>query len=380
MAANVSLFDVLAAPQISGMIQLTKTGIPNPFTGTQFVAWDGALKDKTSEKDYGIYFAVHGTRTTAKIAAYGSPSQTRQLKGVIEVPVKLLHTVENIMMDMNNFMAIIKKESMGSNLIVDQKGEQEIARQVGEAKQNLDNLRIAALAFCLFQGNIWADAGGNLLPSATNAKTTIPFLVPAGNQNQLNWDGNGNIIDVSWDNPAADIDLQIQTLHEVAVRASGYPIAHAFYGRKIAKWLTDNSKLSSYFVRSEGESGANNQFLRTADIPNPLLGLQWHRAYQTFYEDASGNYQSIIPDNAVVFTPEPSRDWLGWMDGTVPCPGSVQVSSDPMETLRNVVLQSGMFGYAQLMTDPVMLKFVYGDTFLPVLKVPKAIWQATVQF
>jgi hypothetical protein len=39
-----------------------------------------------------------------------------------------------------------------------------------------------------------------------------------------------------------------------------------------------------------------------------------------------------------------------------------------------------MFSYAQVTSDPVTVKHVAGDTFLPVLKVPKAIFIATVKF
>ena len=37
-----------------------------------------------------------------------------------------------------------------------------------------------------------------------------------------------------------------------------------------------------------------------------------------------------------------------------------------------------MFSYATVKDDPVTIKQVGGDTFLPALKVPAAIWQADV--
>jgi hypothetical protein len=42
--------------------------------------------------------------------------------------------------------------------------------------------------------------------------------------------------------------------------------------------------------------------------------------------------------------------------------------------------QAGMFAYGLASADPPSAKIVYGDTFLPVLKVPSAIFVATVKF
>ncbi len=39
-----------------------------------------------------------------------------------------------------------------------------------------------------------------------------------------------------------------------------------------------------------------------------------------------------------------------------------------------------MFAYGVVNVDPVTIKRVAGDTFLPVLKVPKAVFAATVKF
>jgi len=40
--------------------------------------------------------------------------------------------------------------------------------------------------------------------------------------------------------------------------------------------------------------------------------------------------------------------------------------------------QAGMFSYAEMLTDPPSIKMVAGDTFLPVIKVPKAVFIADV--
>ena len=184
---------------------------------------------------------------------------------------------------------------------------------------------------------------------------------------------------MSWDNAAADIDTQLLKLRQIAGRLSGYPLKYAFYGKNVPGYLTGNAKLQNYFVRSAGDT---NQYLSTADIPSPLLGLTWLPAYDAFFEDATGTLQNLVGDDQVVFTPDPTPDWIGWLEGTYPVPTSVgNVGTDAADTLRSsVTTAAGMFAYGVLSTDPVTIKMVAGDTFLPVLKVPKAVFQATVKF
>jgi hypothetical protein len=110
--------------------------------------------------------------------------------------------------------------------------------------------------------------------------------------------------------------------------------------------------------------------------------MTWVPAYDAFFEDQNGVLQSLVGDDQVVFTPEPTPDWIGWLEGTYPVPTGVgTVSTDGATALRNsVTTAAGMFAYGLISTDPVTIKMVAGDTFLPVLKVPKAIFQATVKF
>jgi hypothetical protein len=327
--ANVTLQDVLGGPNLCGVIRGTATGIPNVFPDKFYQV------DKTVDRDSGEYHRVSGTRTVARIAAYGSPSQQRNLRGIDAVPVKLIHTVESFLLPTADYLNLVQVDDLSKQ----KRGIEEVTRQVREFRKNFDNLRVAALT-------------------------------------QLE---GANVLDVTWDNAAANIDKQILKLRQVATRLTGYPIRYAFYGRNVPSYLTSNTKLQNYFVRSAGDT---TQYLSTADIPSPLLGLTWLPAYEAFFEDATGTLQPLCGDDQVVFTPEPSTDWIGWLEGTYPVPTSVgTVAVDAADALRgSVTTAAGMFAYGVVNTDPVTVKMVAGDTFLPVLKVPKAIFIATVKF
>jgi len=82
-----------------------------------------------------------------------------------------------------------------------------------------------------------------------------------------------------------------------------------------------------------------------------------------------------------VFTPDPSPEWWEVIQGTYPIPSDIgNVSNDAMASLRNVSVEPGMFSYAHVLSDPVTIKHLAGDTFLPVIKVPNAVVIATVHW
>ncbi len=367
--ATVTLQDVLGGPNLCGVIQGTTTGIANAFPPGFYQV------DKTVDRDTGQYTRVTGTRTVARMAAYGSPSQQRNLKGVEAVPVKLIHTVESILLPTADYMNLLDYDDASAQ----QRGIQEVTRQVRSFRANFDNLRVAALTSMLFQGAIYSDGHGNLLPNATGAKTSVTFNVPAGNMGQLDPLGTGQILTSSWDDTSADVDAQLLTLRQLAARLSGYPLRYAFYGKNVPAYLTNNVKLQNYFVRDAGDTAS---YLSSAEVPSPLLGFTWRPAHDAFFEDANGVLQPLVGDDQVAFTPDPTPDWIGWLEGTYPVPTSVgTVSGDAAQTLRSsVTTAAGLFAYGVLSTDPVTVKMVAGDTFLPVLKVPKAIFIATVKF
>src|SRR5262249_15760083 len=157
------------------------------------------------------------------------PSLARQLRNVEEVPFKLVHVAENVNFPMHQFRNLIDKGSLN----IDEKGIREITRQVREARKNVDNLRVAALTHVLFTGQIYFDRQGNVLTASSGAKTTVDFAVPSGNKNQLNWDGNGNLLSAGWQTAATDIATQLINLRRAAERLTGYELRHAFYGRNV---------------------------------------------------------------------------------------------------------------------------------------------------
>jgi hypothetical protein len=371
MGSYVALSDVLGAPQLCGLIQETTSGIPDVFP-TGF--WP---QGKTVNKDTGTYVRVRGQRKNAKITKYGGAAQERQMQNIEDVPFMCIHTVESIELPAAEFRGLIKKTSDGSDLMIDEKGADEIARQIREAAMACRNLRTSAKTSAFFQGAIWWDNKGNLLPSSSGAVTTASFGVPAGNQGQLNVFGTGNIISSPWQVATTNIEIQIIAIQQAAIRLTGYPIKYAFYGKNIPSYLVENNTLQNFFSRGQVP---NAQYLTTGAIPNPLLGLTWVPAYESFFEDPTGNLVSVVGDNQVIFTPAPSSDWHEVPQGMYDIPGDDMLGKTGLDLLAGLEVAEGMFMYSNLELNPIRIQLIYGDTFLPILKNPLAIFQATVFF
>lgn len=356
------LQQILGAKNLTGVIQGIKPGIPKDLLPP---AW--FRRTRTVEGDYGTYTKVEGTRKTARIAQYGSASRRRQLKGVSEVPIKLLHTIENIahtpatLMNLTNYASETKQKL----------GMQEVTRRTGEFKDLFVNLRYACVYSLLAHGAIYFDGDGDLLHSSASAVTTVDFAVPAGNKDQLDVLGDGAIINASWATAGTAIHKQIKALKKAARKLTGYPIRNAFYGGNILDYFLGNTKLKEIINRAPNLQSA----FAGGEIADGFLGLHWAPIDEAFYVDADDTKRDFFGDDTVIFSPDVDPTWYDFIEGTYPIPTDIGgVTKDSISAMKAIEIATGMFSYATVESDPAGIKQVAGDTFLPVLKVPGAIF------
>jgi hypothetical protein len=354
-----SISQILSYTTLTGSIQATTSGIPNPFPPAFFKS----TKKVTGNR--GRYTRFTGERRTARSTKYGAPARNRGLRDVGEVDVKLLHTFESQTMD-----PLVMKQLRSKDSYELDKGLNEVSRQVTEFKRLFDNLRVAAVAQVLRNGILYFDGDGNLLPSSSGAVDSHSFQMSANNQNQLN-----SIITASWALNTTDIPLQLRNLKKRSRRLTGYPLKYAFYGESIPSYLTANDYVLDYLARNPTMQA---KWLDSAEIPDGLFGFTWVPAYEAFYEDADGTNQDLWNGDSVVFTPEVSDDWWEFLEGSFEVPTTVNVMTDAEAAMRSLATQHGMFGYGVVTHNPPTVCGYYGDTFIPALKVPDAIFQADV--
>lgn len=362
---SYALEKVLGHTPLTEALRTHVNGIPNQLPDTLFSVKERFLGDK------GRFRELTGERRTAKRTHYGSPAIKRNLRDVGDRDVRMWHNFEEIEIDILMLQKLQSVDKYEQDM-----GKSWLADQLEQAAMRLQNNRVAAVTSVLRYGAIYWDSDGNLLPSSSGADTnlTVSFNVPANNQNQLN-----GIISASWALNNTDIPTQILSLKAQAAKDTGYQLTTAFYGKNIPSYLFKNDFMQSYLSRN---TGFNDQYMRTAEIPDGLLGFKWIPVYEMFFEDNDGTNQSLWGDDLVVFTPDVmDEQYMKWwmpMEGSFQVPRSLSIPRDVSNILSNFETVHGIFSYAEMITNPPSAVGRYGDTFLPALRNPSVIYQADV--
>lgn len=345
---------------LTGMIQRIKTGIPDYLPA----AFQNIKKQVLGNS--GRYTQTFGTRKVARRAEYGAAAVKQTLLGVEIKDVKLLHAFEHIEMDPLTLQTLRAYDSYD----VQKMGIDEVNRQQAEFKQRFDNLRLATTYSMLSLGAIHFSAAGNLLPSSSGAQVTVDFAIPANNQSQLN-----GIITASWANANTDIPSHLRSLKVRAQQLTGYPVKYAFYGKNIPSYLTQNNYVLDYLSRNPPVA---QKFLDQAELPDNLFGYTWVPVYSAFFEDADGTNQTFFGDDKVVFTPEINSDVYELIEGSYQVPSSFNAVSNMSSALGTLKTVHGQFSYAVPIHNPPTAQMFYGDTYLPVWKIPDTMFIADV--
>ena len=360
-----TLQQIIGGRNLTGLIQGVRPGIPKDVLPATL--FSGASR-KQVKGNTASYYRVNGTRKTARLAAYGGPSQARTLEGVSEQPVVLLHTFEHVNHAMTTLTNI---ESTDGN--VQKLGQQEVDRQTAEFGDVFDNLRAASVMSAFGKGAVHFDGDGNLLPTSSGASVTVDFAIPAGNKDQLDVFGTGAIIGASWATAGTKIITDLMEIHQAAIRKTGYRLRHAIYGKNILDYLLTNTQAKELINRNQNFQSAAAGGM----IPQGFGDLTWWPGYQSmFFEDQNGTFQSVIGDDDIVFFPEPDSTWYELLEGTFPVPQNINITPSGGASVGNFSEVAGRFSYATIETDPPSIKHMAGDTFLPAIKVPGAVFIA----
>lgn len=362
-----ALIDVLSAPFLAGIIEEVKGGLPKDgFPANMF---NVTRRVKGNQATYNL---VEGTQKLAKQVLYGSPSQNRKLKGVSEKTITLIHSFEH---EIHN-MAVLENIRSMTSYKQQNLGREEIARQVKDFVMLFDNLRTAVALSALILGYIYFDEEGNLLPSASGADLTIDFAVPAGNRDQCDIEGNGNIIADSWATAGTDINEHVRAIITAIRRKTGYTIKNAFYGSDILTIFMENTTLKEIINRYNPLQGSFSK----NEIVSGFLGLDWFPMDLAFFQDQDGTNQTFQTSDHVIFTPDFDTTWWEFVEGSFPVPNKLGIGSDALAAISDFTDKSGMFSYAEIQTDPPSIKHMAGDTQIPLIKVPGAVVIADTVF
>jgi hypothetical protein len=363
----MELEQLLAGRNLSAMVEGVKGGLPRRIPDAFFQRTD------SSDGNTAEWIEVDGNRQMARIVAEGSPARRVGHRGGKLRTVKMLRTFESQNFTGDRLKNLIDPQRRTR----DNKGRRYVREQSQWFRQRFDNLIQATVQNMLLNFELHYDEDGSLLTSGSGALVSIDPAVPAGHQNQLDILGDGDIIDASWATTSTDIVAQLDAIKEAMLKDGGWPVVHAFYGKNIPGYVFANDAASKWI---SGDPALAREATRSPNsVPTGFQDIQWHKASDAFFVDASGDAQQLLGDDEIVFTPEPSPEWWGYFEGTEMVPaGPVQKRDNAEQALADLTEVTGFFSYAEVNFNPPEIVQYAGLNFLPVIKAPKAVAKADV--
>ena len=332
------------------------------------------------------------TRVVGKGRAPGTGPASVALNPVGDVRVSCARFHEKVRL-LGEFLGNLSP-IIGPNSQIDTGGQSYIARQTVHLAEKYNNT-IELMTTGMFQDNLYFQlAGDNLLPvigapTSPNIGVQIPFQLPAGNKNQLNLLGTGNIILIGWQNAGAPLIKNCLQIQAAMTQLSGYQPKH-FWMNSIM-WY---NVLLNTEVRNT--AGSANQPFASYDrvsemavdgMPQPefaaeLRGIpwiQWHIADDvlvtggdidpTWSSSTGTTTVKVCPDNTVIIAPDPSPDWAEMYHG------AEYISENAGQPM---VLKRGYTFWKEWVTQPSCIELIALMNMIPLLYVPKSIAFATV--
>jgi hypothetical protein len=333
------------------------------------------------------------TRVVAKAKAPGTGPASVPVSPVGDVRVACARFHEKVRL-LGEFLGNLSP-IIGPNSQIDTGGQSYIARQITHLAEKYNNT-IELMTMGMFQDNLYFQmSGDNLLPvigapASPNVGFQIPFQIPAGNKNQLNMLGTGNIILIGWQNTGAPLIKTCLQIQAAMTQLSGYQ-PHHFWLNSL-QWYnvllnaevrntggTSNTPFATYDRVTETAFDGMSQPEFAAELRG-IPWVMWHVADDVLVTNsdidptwasapASATFQKVCPDNTVIITPDPSADWTEMYQG------AEYISENAGQPMT---LKRGYTFWKEWVTQPSCIELIALMNMIPLLYVPKAIAFATV--
>ena len=252
---------------------------------------------------------------------------------------------------------------------LDRAGETYIVNQEQILRQRLTNHREFQYMGMMRGGYYYTRTGDDLAVSLTSGENFIDFQIPAGNKNQLNMLGAGDIIGASWALAATDIPADLFQIDKAFEQLVGRPLRHCWLNLQTMDYVLGNDEV-------KGLSGTANvvfdsfQRIGKNDFRVVLKGIPWLEWHVTNgVLEIDGTTTPLFADDEIMFCPEPDNDIVQLYEGSevvVEFPGAT-----PAERF-------GEYFWAEPTTKPAGYELISLYNGIPALKRPKAIAFADV--
>ncbi|MDB5295206.1 MAG: hypothetical protein JWO31_1189, partial [Phycisphaerales bacterium] len=195
---------------------------------------------------------------------------------------------------------------------------------------------------------------------------------------QLTTDGAGGTSAIGdWAAAGTDIVTYCKKVRQYVAKTFGFRLTDVYYGINLPGYLSKNTSFKEYLSRFQGFRDA---FVSTGEIPDGVLGFNWHPADMATVVNG-GTATTWASDDFLAFSPDPAdTGWYEYFECGLPCPTGLTSEKaiesamlSPESLAAAFQTKFGVHSYTTYSADPPSAKLVCADYALPVIKNPNVM-------
>ncbi len=331
----------------------------------------------------GTFEVFNNVRTAGWGRAPGTAAANRARNSVGRVPFTFPRHHEAVYLlaeEIHNFARLGVSDAAR-----DEMGADYLKKQMVPPAQRLGNWRTALVVGMLrdslylhTQGDVW-------YPSYTSSGNLaqINYQMPAGNKSQLDMLGDGDIIDVSWDNAGANIPKHLLDIDAAFQELWGGRLEHVHCTSTIWNHVVTNDYVAAgagiantpfeTFKRKIGEGPDGRPINEKIGTIRAVPYVEFHISDSGLEIGAPGSetYTKHWEDTAAVFMGDPTNQNFEMLLG-----------SEPIAEYENApqVVKVGADSWTKTSFNPTGWEMFTLDNALPCNYIPKSVAYGTVVF
>lgn len=332
----------------------------------------------------GSYHVFNNVRSIGLGRAPGTAAGRRARRPVGRVPFVYprMHEQIDLLAEELHNLARIEDPTMR-----DEAGRDYIKMQTRPISQRSANWRTGLLVGMLRDSLYIHEDGDDWYFTYTSASSLqqIDFQLPAGNQNQLDMLGAGDIIDTSWDNPGANIPLHCLKINAAFQQLCGGRLTDVFVRGATWNNITSNDYVAAgaglanapfqTFERQVGTGPDGTPINEYVGRINSIPGVTWHITDDGLELGVPGSetFTHHIGANSALFLVGPND---------FPDLYTMYLGSEPIAEYDGgpESVKIGLASWSVKRSNPTRTELFGLDNALPVSHVPNARAYGTVIF